>query len=237
MLVQWARTALAGELTKEKGLQDEITLGNSTLGRSYEGGTVAALAYHATGLPADATFAADLRRMAGLVGRLYKAVDLGRTPVSDPPEIQAAIAAVASIAKALPGGGQGFGLTAKERAVIERHAMTAASAHLMTLGYKLKDVSQSSLYDKEATKIEEVIKVEVKGTTSGVDRILMTANEVRLHQESHPNNALIVVYDIVLQRGDPPSASGGSIAIWHTWALDASALVPLSYQYRLSKIT
>ena len=73
----------------------------------------------------------------------------------------------------------------------------------------------------------------VDGTTSDGSEIVLTANEVALHQAEHPNNALAVVRRIVLGRsGDQPVATGGELDFRMSWELQREWLKPIAYRYR-----
>ena len=48
------------------------------------------------------------------------------------------------------------------------HPMAAASGYFEDKGYLVKDTSAHKLYDLVAKKEEELLYVEVKGTTEGV---------------------------------------------------------------------
>jgi hypothetical protein len=142
--------------------------------------------------------------------------------------------AVAAPLRSRHRSGQGFRLTAQERRVVERQAMDTAQAHLLAAGYEVEDVSKKRPYDFLATRDGRSIIVEVKGTTGGLGSVVLTSNEVMAHQSGHPENALIVVHSIELDRtSDPPIASGGHLFKLHPWTIDASALQPLSFQYVL----
>ena len=68
----------------------------------------------------------------------------------------------------------------------------AASEAIQVASYKAIDVSQKESYDLLAIAEHETLKVEVKGTTGGSESILLTGNEVKLHQSSYPLNALVL---------------------------------------------
>jgi hypothetical protein len=46
----------------------------------------------------------------------------------------------------------------------------------------------------------QTIKIEVKGTTSDGSDVVLTSNEVGLHEAEHPNNAFAIVRHIILHR-------------------------------------
>ncbi len=77
------------------------------------------------------------------------------------------------------------------------------------MGYVVEDVGKTVSYDLRATKAGFVVKVEVKGTTSNGSEIVLTRNEVDVHKNDYPANALAIVRYIQLHRhnGEPPTAS------------------------------
>ena len=234
-LVKWAKTVLAPELANVSGLEQKIDLGaKGRLGEAYEKSTVACIWYSADAMPDDARLFADAVAFARLLGMLYDADDLGRSPDSIEQEALAAQSLIRS-ASSIFGGeakGQGFGLTLAERMAVERYAVKVAHEHLSSKGYQVRDVSSTRPYDFIAAKDGTEIIVEVKGTTGNAKSIILTANEVEAHAESHPRNALIIVHSIELDRkADPPRASGGKRVTISPWAIDRNFLRSLSYQY------
>ena len=81
-------------------------------------------------------------------------------------------------------------------------------------------------YDVECTRGDEVLYVEVKGTTATGDSIIRTANEVDIYTRHHLNNALILVWGIRLDRSTtPPAASGGTVEFKQLRLINHSAKV------------
>ncbi len=127
---------------------------------------------------------------------------------------------------------QGFGLTAKERKAVELQAMAMAEDWLREHGYKPKDTSDKKPYDFEAKKGEDVIFVEVKGTTSdAAEAIAMTHGEVAFHRGKKGQTALIIVTNIRLEKdGTSPKASGGILEPLIGWNIDDWSLQPTAYR-------
>jgi hypothetical protein len=76
-----------------------------------------------------------------------------------------------------------------------------------------------------------MVKVEVKGTTSQeVDEVLMTANEVALHQREAGETGLLVVRGItLLNRGENPVCSGGQVDAFLPWDISTWELIPRAF--------
>ena len=101
------------------------------------------------------------------------------------------------------------------------------------LGYKTEDVGKYESYDVRATKGDQVVKVEVKGTTTDGAGVVLTRNEVNLHRAEHPNNALAIVRNVALDRsGEQPVATGGELVLVMPWEINEGGLIPIAYDYR-----
>lgn len=128
--------------------------------------------------------------------------------------------------------GQGFGLTAEQRRVVERQAMSVTTEYLGSNGFEqIVDVGDTESFDIQMMKNEVVHICEVKGTTSVGGRIFLTRNEVAVHKLAYPNNALAIVSEIQLDRSDPPTASGGKLRFISPWEIDETRLSPLAFEY------
>lgn len=234
---QWARDVLAARLRARPDLVEVIALKarKSKLGKAYEAGTVAAFEYSSEDLPSDEVLSGDLTFLVGVLSDLYRlapqAIDL---PGEMPPEIaDAVVAAERSAGKARRG--QGLQLDQAARVAIERRAVAVATKYLADEGYAVTDVGATESYDLDARRGEQRLYVEVKGTTtvwSSDSEIILTKNEVDLHLREHPNNMLLIVSRIVLDRSAaPPSASGGELKVVHPWQIAPANLKPVTYRY------
>ncbi len=168
------------------------------------------------------------------VGRTYAVPDEnGSIRLRNPsPEVEDALAAVMEVAN--PRRKFAKRLSAAENKAIEERAVQVTREHFEhQLGYSTKDVGATESYDVHATRGSEVIKVEVKGTTTSGASVVLTRNELGLHQKAHPNNALAVVRNIVLDRsGSEPVATGGELVLLMPWQIDQRDLSAIAYDYR-----
>jgi hypothetical protein len=114
---------------------------------------------------------------------------------------------------------QGYGLPAAAKKAVEHRAMDVSRQYLEACGYKVEDRSASESFDLLATRADEKIQVEVKGTTSDkADAILMTHNEVELHRDGVGTTALLIVSKIRLVKTvDEYKASGGELEALIGW--------------------
>jgi hypothetical protein len=174
------------------------------------------------------------------VGRTYAVPDgTGRIPLrrgdSDDeamsPEVADAVAAVDEAIE--PRRKFGRRLTAEQNRAIEQRAVAVVRQHFEDdLGYETEDVGDTRSYDIHATKDGQVVKVEVKGTTTDGSEVTLTANEVDLHQKDYPNNAFAIVRRIVLDKSaKPPVATGGELLLEIPWQLEAERLKPIAFRY------
>ncbi len=77
------------------------------------------------------------------------------------------------------------------------------------------------------------LHVEVKGTTSAGLELILTRAEVEKQRKCYPDNALVVVHSIELDRtGEEPATSGGVLHCTSPWAVEDADLTVISYAYR-----
>lgn len=125
-----------------------------------------------------------------------------------------------------------------ERRAIEVQAVRVVADHFEELGYRVADVGATESYDLDARRGDERVYVEVKGTTTSGDSVILTKNEVALHRSCFPHTALAIVRHITLDRStEPPTAAGGELVLIHPWSPGDDDLTPLSYSYRVDIAT
>lgn len=177
-------------------------------------------------------FVADLADLCELLVKVYDAERSGQDPVSGTAE-DFRLAQIEREIGSRGGKGQGRGLSKAEQNAVERHAMLIARSAIENAGFcHIRDTSASSCYDFEAIRDNAVWFIECKGTTSsGADVILLTANELRLHQEKNGNTVLVIVSEIRLDRGNvPPSASGGKLDVFDPWDHQEWEFTPTAFR-------
>lgn len=235
--VAWARGVLSDEIAGDPRLELKISLNarKSHLGPQYEAGNVVAYAYELDSVPDDSQLRDDARRMAELLGKIYLASDNAAVPGETPPEILDIIEAAEEAAGDQRGKprGQGFRLSSDEKLIIEKYSVRMASDFYKAQGWAVDDVGASLSYDLHLERGEEVIHVEVKGTTSPGEQVVVTRKEVEHQRDVYPLNALVVVHGIVLDRsGETPTASGGELVETAPWDIVGDDLKVISYFYR-----
>jgi hypothetical protein len=241
--VDWARRSLIRQLAVRSDLVGKISLKarKSKLGPAYEAGTVAAFEYPLNALPSEATLESDLRFLVSVLGDLYQVAEQALDVPGEltPEVVDALITAERSAGRRR--GGQGLRLSADERVAIERQAVRVACQYLRGEGFAVRDVGATESYDIDARRGEERVFVEVKGTTStwtDGSEVILTKNEVDLHEREHPNTMLLVISAISLNRkASPPIASGGVLHVVHPWRIAREHLTPVTYRYSVGPAT
>jgi hypothetical protein len=128
--------------------------------------------------------------------------------------------------------GQGFGLSKAERDAVEKRAIALAAEYFVSCKWDLRDVSNYHSFDLECMRGREIIRVEMKGTTSSGEEIVLTKNEVELARQ--PGYALLVVAEIELDRtGAEPVARGGISRLYHPWSPREDDLKAISFRCAL----
>jgi len=131
---------------------------------------------------------------------------------------------------------QGFG-SAEVNRLVELHAMKAAKLHFEELGYTVDDVSARNPFDLVAARGSEILTIEVKGTTSAGERVILTKNEVS-HARAHPGSCVLFVLESIKIRTTESglSVGGGSPLLVKPWNPSEDSLEAISYYYRLPPI-
>ena len=167
-----------------------------------------------------------------IVGLLGLEVDMTRTVVKK-----------SAKAKVIPGllekkktpilrKSQGFGLTPQLRRAVEKYAVNAAIDYFREAGWlNIQDVGDFASYDLTMVRDGMVHIVEVKGTTGFGDNIILTRNEVSVHKEYYPRNALVVVSQIKILASDPPKLDGGKVQAIQPWSLVEEWLEAMTFTY------
>jgi hypothetical protein len=129
-------------------------------------------------------------------------------------------------------GGQGYGLSPESKRAVEKYAVSVAVKELAKRGFdNMEDVGDHESFDISCTLNGKKYFIEVKGTTSEGSKVNLTRNEVLLHNEHHPFNALIVVSQIKLLSSPDISCTGGKTLFISPWLIEPDRLTPLSFDY------
>jgi hypothetical protein len=232
----WARGVLSTEINQLTDLSPDISLHSrrSALGPAYEAATVVTKFYERGNVPDDDFLKEDALTFARLLRAVYDGSDKEWIPGDPAPEVVEALETAEKTAgnpPARPRGG-GFRLNTSQKTAIEIRAMEVALAHLEDQGYtNIKNTSKGT-FDYQCNGPGGDFYVEVKGTTTTGENVILTRNEVRLHRQKWPANALIVVSEIQLVGENRDTAIGGSPTMTTPWDIDDDDLTVISYQYR-----
>lgn len=126
--------------------------------------------------------------------------------------------------------GRGFADTPEARKAIEDLAMAAATQYFSDKNFVVEDVSARERYDLLCTQNEIELHVEVKGTTTAGETIIVTYNEVEHAQAQRNRCALFVLHSITLNGQE---ATGGDFIVVDPWQPQQDRLKPVCYTYRL----
>lgn len=130
-------------------------------------------------------------------------------------------------------GGQGFQSDVEVRLIIESHAMATCKRYYSGEGYEVEDVSANCSYDFIIRKNGQSRFVEVKGTKTSGDIIVLTKNEVNLSRAQGDSMILFIVHSILMNRKVVKKGSG-VVSIIDPWQVCDDRLTPISFTYRLS---
>lgn len=235
--VDWARPLIVTRSATRGDLVHSISLrARSPLGRGYEPGNVTAIEYRRDALPSPDVLSSDLLFMTSLLGTLYRAEETTPHIPGDvaPEVVEAEETATRTAGRRTPRRpGQGFLLTSEERRAIELHSVRLATEYFEADGWSVKDVGAKESYDLYLSRGSDRLYVEVKGTTSEGSQVILTRSEVERQRELAPDNALLVVHSITLDRSvSPPAASGGTVHCTSPWLIDDESLTVVSYVHQ-----
>lgn len=238
-LMNWGREKLHLDQVINPRLKFSRNLeSKGNLAEAYDRTSLCGFEYRKESIPADEQILKDVEFLLELLSKIYLLQETDATiPGSDSPEHQEAIAAIAQAAGRDLTGPRRQGrsrLPQAHKKVIEEHAVEVAIKHLEGEGFtNIKDVGKNHSYDIAAKLNGIDFYIEVKGTMSLGEKVVLTKNEVLLHRQEYPNNALIVVSKIDLDRSEPPTAKGGKALFISPWKIDDSDLEALGYDYRV----
>lgn len=130
-------------------------------------------------------------------------------------------------------GGQGFGLSVPQRRAVERYAMERAIAYFRTLWPVVTDVSARCSFDLLCRNGSDERRVEVKGTTTPGDQVVLTRRE--LIEAESPGYTLFVLSDVALtEHNGVIQTGGGRPRVIQAWDRAHHELEPIAYRVALN---
>ncbi len=229
----WARTVVSRAFHTAQPFSDSISLGaKARLPRTFERATALAKRF-APDISSEHDVLHALQRAAVYLAEIYRAQSTA-AHLSPAQLAEMQIEEVSRPNRRLLSR-QGIGLTGTERRAVELRAMAVAKEWLEQEGFTVFDRSATASFDFEAIRRNEVIKVEVKGTTGeACDEFIMTRNEVELHKAECGSTALLLVSGIKLVRSSEGcSATGGLCKGTIGWDIGGCHIEPMAYRVRL----
>lgn len=134
--------------------------------------------------------------------------------------------------------GSGYMKDVEVKRAVERHAVRLARTLFEAEGYNCVDVGTTRSYDLHATKAEEEIHVEVKGSTGTATTVELTSNEVTHSRSPMWQTRLVVVDEITWTRASGKVVtSGGRLRVWPAWQAEPDRLAATKYRYQLPNHT
>ena len=238
-MMKWGREKLQLNETKDPRLKFKMDLdAKGVLAEAYNRTSLCGFEYSQQSIPNDNQIFSDVELLLEMLSKIYLLQETdANIPGSESPEHQEAIAAIAQAAGRDLTGPRRQGrsrLPQAHKKVIEERAVEVAMKHLEKKGFtNIKDVGKNHSYDIAAKLNGIDFYIEVKGTISLGEKVVLTKNEVLLHRQEYPNNALIVVSQIDLDRSEPPTAKGGNVLFISPWKIEDSDLEALGYDYKV----
>lgn len=240
-MMQWGREKLQLNEIKVPRLKFKMDLeAKGILAEAYNRTSLCGFEYPIQQIPSDEQIINDVEFLLEMLSKIYLLQETDATiPGSESPEHREAVAAIAQAAGRDLTGPRRQGrsrLPQSHKKAIEERAVEVAMKNLEKRGFtNIKDVGKNHSYDIAAKHNGVDFYIEVKGTISLGEKVVLTKNEVLLHRQEYPNNALVVVSQIELDRTEPPTASGGKVLFISPWKIEDSDLEALGYDYRIQK--
>jgi hypothetical protein len=205
--------------------------------RNYEDGNIIAHEYRSGSIPSDSVLMEHITGMIPLLAELYGA-DIRNNFLSHPQPV-ATESSDAGVRISAIQRMQGRQLDSAMRRAIELYAEDQACFYFESKGWTVQRVGHLRRgYDLECLDSEDKsLHVEVKGTSTLGEEVILTPNEVR-HVERvelcEAQHALFVVSEIRVSReNEDLRCSGGVINCQFPWIFDRTALTPTQYAYRV----
>jgi hypothetical protein len=201
--------------------------------RNYEHANILAIEYDSGSIPATDILVADLRRGVVLLTSLYGDATLAE---SDSPPLPGSAAPLTASSGA--DRMQGLLREAAVRRAVELHAEDSAEAYLRGLGWRVERVGSQHLgYDLDCENAAGAkLHVEVKGTQSLGEEVLLTRNEASHsapRSECDAQHALYVLSAVEVSGTEPIKCTDGIPHCVQPWTVDQASLIPTVYAYRV----
>ena len=241
-LKEWGLSKLPSPKVIDTNLSSSIDLNadGPGLGDIFESTSLFGFQFKKNEVPTDYEILSKVNVLIPHLKTLYDAELSDPTmPSAEPTEIKAAEEAIDEIAGKIPKvrkySGQGIRGTYKENKAVERRAVDLAISYFRSTNNweSIKDTGDKESYDLLLTNKSKKMYVEVKGTQSSGDKVFLSKNEVIVQKKFYPNNALVIISGIKLEKGEEPKASGGSIKVISPWKIMNNHLTAMAFEYEV----
>jgi hypothetical protein len=121
------------------------------------------------------------------------------------------------------------------RKAVELFAMRRAQSTLAANGYeRVEDTSKFKPYDFVCERDGQKYFIEVKGTQTSGDTLILTRGEVE-HINGNPNTCvLVLVHSLRVSANGKVDVRGGTVKLIEGWRLNPADLNPVQYQWTCS---
>lgn len=129
-------------------------------------------------------------------------------------------------------GSQGYEQDPEMRSAVELYAESIATKHYVSQGFRVHKFGKP--FDLLCENEGESIHVEVKGSRTKLETVILTINEIVDAENVGWRSDLFVVDQIVVERvGNELVAAGGVARVIQKWVPAKEMLAPTQFRYRL----
>ena len=129
-------------------------------------------------------------------------------------------------------GSQGYEQDPEMRSAVELYAESIAKEHYVSKGFRVRKFGKP--FDLLCERDGESIHVEVKGSRTRLETVILTINEVSDAENADWQSDIFVVYQIVVERDGGKLLAGGGVArVIQKWVPAREMLAPSEFRYRL----
>ena len=114
--------------------------------------------------------------------------------------------------------------------------MQRAEAQFISEGFRVEVLGKP--YDLRCARGDEVLYVEVKGTSTDGEEVVLTPNEVAFARKNANRMVLYVCAGVEVRQTDTAvETAGGTVRVWRPWSIDEGALTPVAFTYAMPSDT
>ena len=130
----------------------------------------------------------------------------------------------------------GMHISPEIRRAIDVYAMRKAEEYFRSAGYETKDVHKNRPFDLLCSRGSVRLFVEVKGTRSKEEQVILTSGEVKFAKKDPMHMVLYVQRLVRVTYGNgQPVVSGDKRLVKRQWTVDERSLEPLCFTYKLKR--